>query len=32
MIAYQVGKRVNSTKNDDPDLQDPSAQRQDLLF
>jgi putative SOS response-associated peptidase YedK len=32
MIAYQVGKRVNSTQNDDPDLQDPSAQRQDLLF
>lgn len=32
MIAYQVGKRVNSTQNDDPGLQDPSTQRQDLLF
>ena len=32
MAHYQVGKRVNSTKNDDPGLQDPSAERQATLF
>lgn len=32
MIAYQVGKRVNSPQNDDPGLQDPFSERQGTLF
>ena len=32
MAHYQVGKRVNSTKNDDPELQDACAERQATLF
>ena len=32
MAHYQVGKRVNSTRNDDPELQDPFAERQATLF
>lgn len=32
MTAYQVSKRVNSTKNDDPELQEPFSERQSTLF
>ena len=32
MIAYQVSKRVNSTKNDDSELQKPFSERQSTLF
>ena len=32
MIAYQVGKRVNSPQNDDLGLQDPALERQGTLF
>ena len=32
MAHYQVAKRVNATKNDDPELQDACAERQATLF
>jgi len=32
MTAYQVSKRVNSTKNDDSELQKPFSDRQSTLF
>ena len=32
MTAYQVSNRVNSTKNDDPELQEPFSERQSTLF
>ena len=32
MDSYQVSKRVNATRNDDPGLQDASGERQATLF
>ena len=32
MIAYQVGKQVNSPHNDDSSLQNPFSERQGTLF